>query len=261
MNPSRNSPVHLLRRVFLAALMLQMNAHAEGEPVKKANLNQLKKVAASEFTKIVDHSFSPNKLLAVAVGSLDGGKPDWDKITRDNGSSFVLDDAHTRDNCGNYIIDVATDRVIGILDSSHFGTGTRYNNESGLFAWSGDSRWLVEIQSWRMHSAVCTVHRLNEKGRLIARLDFKGTAERIVSDRLRAKSPNLSPEKSDKYWITLSSPSISNDGTLTAHLTAQQPREGEHMDLFVVAKVEQTKSGDLSCKVTKVDVAKEEDGK
>lgn len=262
MKPSRNLPSQLLRRVFLAAMfLLQMNANAEGEPVKRAELDQLQKIAASEFTKVVDHSFSPDKRLAVAVGTLDGGKPVWEKILSDDRPSFVLADSQS-DNCGNYLIDVATDRVIGILESSHFGTDDRYNHESALFAWSGDSRWLVVTQSWKWNTAVCVLHQVNPKGLSIDRLDFIPVAAAVVSARLLAQFPKLTAEDISRYAVTIQDTRISNDGMFTVKISAEIPKDenSEFVNLAVVAKIEHTENGDLVCKVTKVDVAKEEDG-
>ena len=69
---------------------MHSNAAPGLAPIKKLSLDQLAKVAASDFTRLVDHSFSPNKRFAMGVGSLDGSKPAWEKSTMDEEESFDM---------------------------------------------------------------------------------------------------------------------------------------------------------------------------
>lgn len=246
--------------LLLVASTTRSYAEPAKEPAKKTSLEQLEKIAASEFTKIIDQSQSPNKRLAVGVGSLDGSKPVWEELFREedgNIRNFMLSDT---DACGNYLIDVQANRVTGVLDGIHFGTGKNYNHESSVIVWSDDGRWLIEVQSWKWQTAICTVHQVSVEGRLLGRFDLKKEAERIVSKQLLKQFPKLSPEKQNRYAVTISDPGISNDGTLTIKILADIPKdlEAQYMNLVVVAKLEQTKDGNLSAKVSKIELVKEE---
>lgn len=229
-------------------------------PIKKLSVDQLAKVAASDFTKLVDNSFSPNKRFAMGVGSLDGSKPVWKKSTVDEKESFDMIKNYESGNCGNYLIDLKADRVTMLLDSDHFGTRNRYNNETCASSWSPDSHWFVDTQSWRRHSSVCTVYLLNKEGRAIERMDFLQAAERIVSKQLRIQYPKMPMEEKAGYRVTLSDVSISDNGILIARISAQQTdrhRDGS-LDLVVTAKVGLAKTGGLSYTVAKVEKAKED---
>jgi hypothetical protein len=257
MNFLLKAPVFHVRLVsLLAGMMMPAHAAPEAVPVKKANLEQLTKIPASEFVKIVDRSHSPDKRLAVGVGSLDGSKPKWEKVPEgEEDATSVLVNV---DDCGNYLIDVGANRVTGILDAKHFGTAHRYNHESAAFVWSADSRWLVEVQSWKWETAVCVAHRVSPEGKLLAHLDFKALAEGIVQEQLRKQSPKLSAEVRRQYVVTIEAPTLSNEGILTTKVLADIPKnlESKPVNLSVVVKLEEAKTGDLSAKVIKVDPVK-----
>lgn len=244
---------------FLAAMAMHSGAEPEVLPVRKAGLDPLAEISASKFTKIIDQSTSPNKRLAVGVGSLDGSVPAWEELDHEKmgngpGHSFTMDDRH----CANYLIDLRADRVTGVLGSGHFGTRNSYNHESAGFSWSPDNCWLVEEQQWRFQTGTCIVHRVSAEGRLGAQLDLKTTAEKVVDQQLRKNLPKLTPDERGAYVATISVLGISNDGVLNAAISAQIPKqESESVDLFVAARLEQDGDGKLSIHITKVERHKE----
>jgi len=248
---------------FLLLVSLAIPGHAEppAAPVKKPNLEHLAKLPASEFTKIVNSSRSPDKRLAIGVGSLDGSKPKWEQVPPeyDDGTSVLAYD-EAADHAGNYLIDVGTNRVTAVLDAKHFGTRDHYNHESAKFVWSANSRWLVEVQSWKWCTAVCSVHRVSPEGRLLARLDFLPLAEKAALAQLRKQAPKLTEEQRRKYAVTIEDATISNDGKLTAKLRADAGKDenSEYVNLSVAVKLEATKDGTLSAQVIKAEPIKEE---
>lgn len=226
-------------------------------PVKKPSLEQLTKLPASEFTKIIENSYSPDKRFAVGVGSVDCSKPKWQKLGEEEGS-FVWDD---ESDPGNYLIDVKAGRITGVLDARHMGTGHRYNHESAAFIWSEDGRWLVEVQSWKWHTAVCTVHRVTAEGMLRARFDFRAWAEKIAREQLHKQAPTLPEAKRNEYAVTIETPTLASNGTVTARIIAQHPKDdvSEFVHLLLAVKLEETRSGSLSAKVLKVQTVEEEE--
>jgi len=244
---------------FLLLVSLAIPGHAEppAAPVKKPNLEQLAKLPASELTKIIENSYSPDKRFAVGVGSVDGSKPKWENLGEDEKGFFVWGDDS---DPGNYLIDVKADRITGVLDASHIGTGPRYNHESAAFVWSEDGRWLTEVQSWKWHTAVCTVHRVTAEGMLGGRFDFRAWAEKIALEQLHKQAPKLPEAKRKEYAVTIETPTLANDGTVTAKIIAQHPKDevSEFVTLSVVVKLEGIQLGSLSAKVIKAEPIKEE---
>ena len=218
-----------------------------------ATLEDFAEIPASEFTKVMDGSASPNERLAVALGSPDGKKPDWEEITQE-GAGSTDEKFYLLEECRNYVIDVKADRVTGILDGTHFGTRSINNHESGHFVWSPDSSWLVETRSWKWHTETCTVHRLDDGGRLVAKLDFSKAAGEIVDTWLREHWPKLTEEQRSRYAVTISVDSISNDGLLVVGISAEIPKDedAEYVSVLVTAKVEEVEDGGLTLRDSKV---------
>lgn len=221
-----------------------------GQELTKASLEQLAKIPASKFTKVINSSKSPDKRLAVVLGSPDGSAPKWEEET-------LLEEAQ----CRNYLVDLKKDRVTGILDGNHFGTGVEYNHESVSHHWSPDGRWLVETQSWRWGAFICSVHRVDADGKLTGRLDFLETADQAVIRRVREKGGTVPDGENSGYAITMSVTGIDNDGILTTSLYADSSKskteDGDFLGLLVVAKVSQSEKGELAAKLTQVKPAEE----
>jgi hypothetical protein len=162
-------------------MVAQSGAESEERP-KQASVAELEKIPASNFTKVIDHSASPNKRLAVAVGSKDGIKPDWQNSDHPGRTSVVeisfllVGD----DSSANYLINVLDDRVVGVLDGSHLGTLNSYNHNSHAASWSPDSHWLVETQQWKWATGTCTIHRLSADGLLVARVSLHKAANKTA---------------------------------------------------------------------------------
>ena len=121
------APIGLAVCFFLATVVTNGNAESETKPeidTRMEKLEKLGKLPASQFSKIIDHSTSPNKRLAVAVGSKDGSKPVWHKTNHQgrvdvSEFSFVLEGDGSS---ANYLINVQDARVVRVLDGDYLGT-------------------------------------------------------------------------------------------------------------------------------------------
>ena len=78
-------------------------------------LDWLSKVPASDFTKIINHSTSPNKQLAVDLGSVDGSQLDGTEYPHE-GRGGVPEISYGLESRQTYLGDVKANHVIGILD-------------------------------------------------------------------------------------------------------------------------------------------------
>ena len=223
------------------------------KPAEVATLDQLARIPASRFTKVIENSTSPDKRLAVALGSKDGKKPDWEGESYEGRGGAVVH-SYILEDCRNYVIDLRADRVTGILDGTHFGTRIRHNHESHSTVWSPDSRWLVETQSWKWHTETCTVHRLDAGGGQVARLDFVKEAGEIVDAWLQEQFPKVTADQRGRYAVTISVERIGDDGRLIVGISAQIPKdtEAEYVNVFATAKVEQAEDGKLTLGDSKV---------
>lgn len=230
-------------------------------PTKKGNLTELSKIPASGFTKLVSGSASPNGRFAVGVGILDGKIPEWEALDRGDGDrSFVLKfDNHS--DAVNYLIDVPSDRVVGVLAGDHFGTSAWYNHRLYQISWSEDNHWLLEVGTGKWETFACMVYRLDANGNQIAQMNFMPVTEAVISKFLRSRYPQLAQDEIARYVVTIEENArIIKEGKLTFKLSAQVPKEAyPAVQLDVSAQVERLKNGKISFKVTKVEEIKNED--
>lgn len=235
------------------------HGHAQPEPKapKEPRKERLGKRPADTFSKIIDHSTSPNKRLAVAVGSKDGSAPVWYKHSH-RGRAGVPEVSFSMDGDGpnsaaNYLLDIRHNRVVALLDGNYFGTRNQYNHVSYATFWSPDSRWFLELQQWRWATGTCTVHRMNSEGLPAERIDFIATARELVDQELRELLPKSTAEERKGYAVTITVSGITSDGTLTARISAVTPKViGPIVELSVIARIEEANNGRLSTAVVKV---------
>ncbi|MFK7910848.1 MAG: hypothetical protein AB8F34_09605 [Akkermansiaceae bacterium] len=236
--------------------MTPISAEPNTTTSPKANLKALSQVAASDFTRHINQSTSPNKEWVVAVGTRDGKKPKWEKIPHEheNGNtitSYLLDG----ENIGNYLVNIKTNRVVAALDGGHFGTLNQYNHESASYTWSPNSQWLVEHQDWKWHTDTCSAHYLNPKGKWWqSRVNLLTHAESIVDTWLKKNAPQLSAEVRSSYVIRAEVKTITNDGTVTMKISAEIPKaeESEYVDLTVSGKIAAKADGNLTFSATSI---------
>ncbi|BCX50091.1 hypothetical protein HAHE_39990 [Haloferula helveola] len=212
-----------------------------------ASLEKLAKVPASQFTKSINASESPDKRFVAAVGSPDGAAPKWVKTHHGpKDVSYVLESVEG--HCRNYLVDMKTDRVTAILEAEHFGTGTQYNHESALHAWSANARWLIEIQSWKWATGPCSLHRINEAGGIVASYDLMTTAREAVAAELAKKGIN----SAEDYAVSVPSAEVSDGGSITLEVTGEVPKDPDtpFVSLSVRGAATLGANKDLSVKIT-----------
>lgn len=246
--------------IIIAITATQGHAQTEPEASKDPRKERLGKRPADTFSKIIDHSTSPNKRLTVAVGSKDGSKPIWYKHNH-RGRAGVPEVSFSMDGDGpnsaaNYLLDVRHNRVVAILDGNYFGTRNEYNHVSYAAFWSPDSRWFLECQDWRWATGPCTVHRISAEGIPVGRLDLLPTARKLVDQELRARAPRLTPQERNGYAIRITVSGITNEGVLTARISGEMPKGLDEkwvfVELSVSAKIEAGDDGLLSTHVVEV---------
>ena len=243
--------------ICLAAILCLSNPvvnAAEPEPDAEAavDLAKLSKIPASGFTKLLNHSTSPDKKYAIAIGAKDGQPPKW--VEDENDSYRMWEEAQT---C-NYLVDLQADRVKGILEMRTFDTSNRSNHQRKGAKWSPDSRWLVEEQQWKWDTGVCSIHKIKADGSIAASLDLKLMAGEVLNQVLDKKSPAPSEEIRNNYALSVSVDKISNDGSLLANVSADVPKADEppSVSVLVSARILEKENGELSVEIKKVEPAK-----
>ncbi len=252
---TKNWTIGICLAATLSFSIAEINAaEPEQEPEAAVELAKLSKIPASGFTKLLNQSTSPDKKFAIAIGAKDGQPPKW--VEDANDSYRMWEEAKT---C-NYLVDLQSDRVTGILEMRTFDTSNRSNHQSKGAKWSPDSRWLVEEQQWKWDTGVCSVHKIKADGSIAASLDLKLMAGEVLNQVLDKQSPGLSKEIRENYALSVSVDKISNDGTLLANVSAEVPKADEppSVNVSVAARILQKENGELSVEIKKVEPKKED---
>ncbi|RYD47418.1 MAG: hypothetical protein EOP83_28075 [Verrucomicrobiaceae bacterium] len=240
-------------RVFGPLLACWFNCVASGgEPT--AVPKELKDVPASNFCKVVSETTSKDGRLAVAAGFLRPGPIDWAKFREESGG-FDFDASDKE--LANFLVNLKADRVVAVLKGKHFGTRATYNHESYHLAWSDDGRYLVEMQSWKWHTATAWLHRLNADGEVVSSLDLQPLAKEQL--RLLAEKDHKVPrQKFEKdYSVGLSEATVDAAGKVSVKAWAEVPKT-EDPSVSMVMRL--TAQVDAEGKLTsgKVEVSKTE---
>ena len=253
--PNAETSISLLLVIlFQFGLVVGRAESTNPEGLTQGKLGELKKLAASNFTNTITCSISPNQKFAVAVGSKDGSKLNWEQTGNDGSVADRSFSTGDLGQCANYLIDVKEDKILGLLAGNHFGTAASYNHESVQYAWSPDSRWLIAVQSWKWQTNHFVAYRLGENGTIEARLDLKPMAETTVANWLVKRYPKMPPKQKQRYMVTLSTAKIDDKGHVDASIYAEIPKDLESpvVRLSVTAKIEKAPNGLLQSKVTTV---------
>lgn len=238
-----------LARCLLALGLATMTGCAPKESTVEKAAEPSAPLAANDarrFTKLMRGSISPDRRLAIAVGTADRTRPEWRRVEPNDGSepSFLIADSF---NTANYLVSLSAHRVLATLDSNHSGTAAGYNHELAAFHWSLDSRWLVEEHHWKWHTAQCTVHRIGPDGQSLARLDLKPMASKVIARQLLQTVRGAKPGDIKNYSMRIEVIKITNDGFITARVTAGTSKEDSaDLEVQVRAKLKQTARGQLA---------------
>jgi hypothetical protein len=205
---------------------------------------------ARSFTKLMDDTVSPDRRFAVAVGTADQSRPQWELMELDGRPTYMIGESS---NIANYLVSLSDFRVLTRLESNHSGTAGTYNHQVAVFQWSLDSRWLTEEHHWKWYTAQCAVHRIDANGMPQARLDLLPIARSVLLQQMLAKVRGSKPSDFDRYALSMSVQKITTDGYITAKLTAQVPKvdeEGVYLETTMTAKLLEGRDGGLSLRVT-----------
>ena len=162
--------------------------------------------------------------MALAVGLNQAGRVDWSKFREESdvGDSYLLDAEDLA--LANFLVDLKKDRAVALLAGQHFGTKARYNHESYEAAWSPNSRFLVEVQSWKWHTASATLYALDGEGAVTGSIDLIPVATeqlRIVAGLDHKLSRQMFEERD--YRVSLRQSAVDSTGRVTLHATAEVP--------------------------------------
>jgi len=171
----------------------------------------------SEKYRVIADSVSPDGRYAIALG-LPNGKTDWeeyrDKELEEEGQTIytVEEEGHQ-----NYLVDLATRKILGITGGDYFGTKHRYNHRECTVVWSPDCKTFVELTSDKWNYDSCRAGRIAADGKkLIGMVEVGKYAETVASNYLKAHTRH-----SDEGSIAIYMSEVGNDGLIKLEVVDQ----------------------------------------
>ena len=173
----------------------------------------------SEKYRLIADSVSPDGRYAIALG-LPEGKTDWeeyrDKEIEEEGQTIytVEEEGHQ-----NYLVDLATRKILGITGGDYFGTKQRYNHRDCTLVWSPDSKTFVELTSDKWNYDSCRAGKISADGKnLIGMFELGKYAEKVASNYVKSHKKHSGD---DEGSIAISVTAVSNDGLIRLEVIDQ----------------------------------------
>ena len=173
----------------------------------------------SEKYRLIADSVSPDGRYAIALG-LPEGKSDWeeyrDKEIEEEGQTIytIEEEGHQ-----NYLVDLATRKILGITGGDYFGTKQRYNHRDCTLVWSPDSKTFVELTSDKWNYDSCRAGKMSPDGKkLIGMVEVGKYAEKVASNYVKSHKKHSGD---DEGSIAISVSDVGNDGSIRLEVVDQ----------------------------------------
>jgi hypothetical protein len=164
--------------------------------------------------RLIRGSASPDGRYAVAIGfdqPVDWGK--YADTSTDEQGVYTAEDA---EELRNFVVELATKKILGVTRGFYFGTRERYNLRESLVVWSDDSSNFVQKYQSKWEYESCHAGRVGLGSKLIGVVNLGEAAERHAQVFLKRK------RRSYDGRIALSVVDVRADGTIVVLLTGQE---------------------------------------
>ncbi|MBV9127344.1 MAG: hypothetical protein JO117_04585 [Verrucomicrobia bacterium] len=170
--------------------------------------------------RVIHSSASPDGRYAIAIGF---AQPvDWEKDYRDSDftEATVYTASDNDDKLRNYVVELATARILGETGCAFFGTRQRYNHRACSVNWSPDSAWFVELTEEKWNYNDCHAGHVAAAGgpKLLGCPDVGKAAEKNAAAFLAPRKRRLLQESS----IAITNVSVDNAGVVELTLLGSQ---------------------------------------
>jgi hypothetical protein len=174
----------------------------------------------SEKYRVIADSVSPDGRYAIALG-LPGGKTDWeeyrDKELEEMGEAGIYtveEEGHQ-----NYVVDLATRKILGTTGGDYFGTKQRHNHRECTLVWSPDSKTFVELTSDKWNYDSCRAGKISPDGKkLVGMVEVGKYAEKVASNYVKSHKRHSGD---DEGSIAISVSEVGNDGSIKLEVVDQ----------------------------------------
>ena len=183
----------------------------------------------SERFRLIHGSASPDGRFAFAVGFEQA--PDWSKYRdRDYKDEETYTVPDQPEELRNYIVEIATRRILGATAGKYPGSRSRYNLHEFSTFWSDDSSTFVVRDSEKWHYVSCYAGRIAPGPKLLGVVDLGAAAEKHAMKFPKAR------RHAQEASINIGIEDVQPDGTVRLELYGQQASGPEKGEIYFTIK-------------------------
>jgi hypothetical protein len=173
----------------------------------------------AEKFRVIHGTASPNGRYAIALG-LAREEIDWDDfVEKGSPASAPTYYAEDEEDVRNYVVDLASQKILGETGCNFFGTRRRYNHRECTVTWSPDSTVFVQLWSDKWNYEACRAGKIAPGPKLAGVIDLGKEADKQAFAFLKKKRSG--PE--DIEELSLNIVEASNDGVIEAYVYRVDP--------------------------------------
>jgi hypothetical protein len=168
----------------------------------------------SERFRVIHGSVSPDGRYAIALGFA-RNEINWDDFhekDRDDLGGKPTYFADSQEDVRNYVIDLASQKILGETGCDYFGTRRRYNHLSSTCAWSADSTNFVQMWSDKWADRACVAGQIAPGPKLGGVIDLLKV--------LDAKTSAFLKKRADDEGLSIDIQRVGNDGRIEMSVSA-----------------------------------------
>lgn len=132
----------------------------------------------SEKFRVIHGTASPDGRFGIALGFA-REEIDWDGLVekdyQENGPTYY---AEGEEDVRNYVVDLASQKILGETGCNYFGTRRRYNHRSCVVTWSPDSTKFVQLWDDKWASDACVAGKIDTGPKFAGAVDVDKAIER-----------------------------------------------------------------------------------
>ena len=162
----------------------------------------------SDKFRVIHGSVSPDGRYAVALGLADN-EINWDAFIE---KEYEVEGKQTYyaendDNVKNYVVDLATQKILGETGCNYFGTRRRYNHRECTLTWSSDSTNFVQLWSDKWADTACVAGQIAPGPKLGGVTDLLKVLEPKTYSFLKKRADTMP-------GLSISVEQVGNDGRI-----------------------------------------------
>ena len=109
----------------------------------------------------------------------------------------------------NYVVDLASQKIIGETGCNYFGTDRRYNHRECILTWSPDSLKFVQLWDDKWRSTACVAGKINPGLKFAGAVDLDKAIEKKTYAFVKKR---FNPEEGGSLSLNINK--VTNDGAI-----------------------------------------------